>query len=118
MPVFLIVMFVVTVSPGTMARSAPYLLIVAQVAELVDTLPPSVERQVTVPALFFSSMIRVPVPAVFTLFWIDALKAANVGVMPSASTRDETPPAMRMGREALRFLVVVSDMRVSLGARP
>jgi hypothetical protein len=55
-------------------------------------------------------MVRAPEPAVLTVFWMEAVKAENVGDIPSASTNDETPPARMSGRESLRFLEVISDM--------
>jgi len=59
-------------------------------------------------------MTSLPVPAVLVSLVIDAVNAENVGDIPRASTSDDTPPAMTSGRDALRFLEVVSDMEMFL----
>src|SRR5450759_15995 len=79
----------------------PYLLVPGKGAAFSDTPPPSVLRQVMVPELSVSCITIVPVPALFTSPKIEAVKAPNVGVMPRASTTDDTP-ALRM-RDIERF---------------
>src|SRR5665647_3296104 len=108
-PVFLMLIVVVTVWPGIMPRLAPYLSIVMQVALLVE-IPAASLLQVTVPAALVSCITRVPEPAVSTVFWMEALKAEKVGDIPKASTSDDTPPARTSGRESLRFFEEVSDL--------
>jgi hypothetical protein len=93
-----------------MVKLPPYLLIVEHVAELVEMLPPSVLRQVTVPAAFDSCMTSAPEPAVLLVFWIEAVNAEKVGDMLRARTNDETPPAMIRGSERCRFC-----LRLSIG---
>jgi len=112
LPVFLMLTVVTAEVPGTMVVLPPYLLMPMQMAELVAREPPSVLLHVVVfvPTVADSSMMREPMPAVLTVFWIEALKAENVGDIPRASTSDETPPARTSGRESLRFFEEVSDM--------
>lgn len=93
-PTFLMVTVVLTVWPGAIAVFPPYLLIVAQVAELVATLlpVPSVLKQVTLPLAFCSCMITVPAPAVSTEFVIDAVNAAKLLFIDIAKMTAPTPP--------------------------
>src|SRR5665647_717382 len=114
-PLFVMVTFVVASAPPGTSRVVvpPYLLFVTHVAVLLlpSVLPVgrlSVLRQV--PPGPTSCMINVPVPAVLSVLVICAVKAENVGDIPSASTSDDTPPARTSGRESLRFFEEVSDM--------
>src|SRR5674476_64786 len=113
LPTFLMVTVVMLAAPPGV-RSVPvppYLLIEAQVAALPERpLGPSVLRHGLLVPAEDSSMMRVPVPAVLALLVIEALKAENVGDIPSASTSDETLPARTSGRESLRFFEEVSDI--------
>jgi len=74
-----------------MTWSPPYLFIAEQDAAFTASPPSSVLRQVMVPELSVSCITIVPVPALFTSPKIEAVKAPNVGVMPRASTSDDTP---------------------------
>lgn len=74
-PVFLILMSVLTVWPGTMAMLPPYLLIVAQVALFVETEPPSVLLHTIEPSALVSCIVSVPVPSVLAEFLMLATKA-------------------------------------------
>ncbi len=76
-PMFLMFTVVTTDCPGTIVVLPPNLLIVVQVEELVDTVPPSVEVQVVVPAELVSCMTRTPEAAVLLLFVMLAANPAD-----------------------------------------
>jgi len=100
-PIFRIYVTTTALSPGRMPRSPPYLFMAEQDAAFSQTPPPSVLRQVMVPELSISCITIVPVLALVTSPEIEAVKAPNVGVMPRASTSDDTP-ALRT-RDIERF---------------
>lgn len=103
-PVFLIVIAVLTVLPGVIVVLPPNLLIVEQVAEFVDTEPPSVLEQVTVPPAFCSCIVSVPVAAVLLLFVMLAANPDRVPVSESARSTDAKTPAMiATGAKRSRF---------------
>lgn len=103
-PVFLIVMVVLTVWPGTIVVEPPYLLIVEQVAVLLVTLlpVPSVLRHVTVPAAFCSCMITVPAAAVLIELVIEAVNAARLDVIVRAMIATPARPVTRASSESRR----------------
>lgn len=104
LPMFLIVMGVVTVLPGVMVVLPPNLLIVEQVAALVETEPPSVLRQVTVAPAFCSCMTSAPVAAVFCVFWMLATKPDMVPVrLSERSTAPSTPAPRATGAKRRRL---------------
>ena len=72
-----------------MVVSPPKLLMVEQDAASRSIPPPSVLRQLIVPELSVSCITIVPEPALLRLPEIEAVKAPNVGDMPTASTSDE-----------------------------
>lgn len=94
-PVFLIVIDVDTVFPGVIVVLPPNLLMVEHVAAFVETLPPSVLAQVTLPAAFCSCMTSVPLAAVFELFVMEAANPDNVPVSDSDSITAAAIPATR-----------------------
>lgn len=89
-PAFLMVTEVTTGTPGTMVVLPPNLLMVEQVEELVDTVPPSVDVQVTVPAALVSCMTRTPDAAEFVLF---VILAANPASEPDKVVNDSAATA-------------------------
>jgi hypothetical protein len=96
-PVFLIEIAVFTVLPGVIVVLPPNLLIVEQVAEFVETEPPSVLRQVTVAPAFCSCMISVPLPAVLLLFVMLAANPERVPVSERESRTAAKIPVRRCG---------------------
>jgi hypothetical protein len=75
---------VTTACPGTIVVLPPNLLIVVQVDELVDTVPPSVDVQVDVPVELVSCMTRTPEAAVLVLL---VMLAANPASEPDRVVR-------------------------------
>lgn len=92
-PVFLIVIDVLTACPGTIAVFPPNLLMLAQVAALVDTDDPLVLEHVTLPAAFDSCIVNVPVAAEFVVFVMLAAKPESVPVNDSDRRRAAATPA-------------------------
>jgi hypothetical protein len=114
-PTFLMVMGVTTAVPGTMAWLPPNLLMVLHVEVLVDMLPPSVLRQVTVPELFCSCMIRAPVPAVFWLLVMLATNPERVPVSDSERIRAAAAPvASAIGVNLRRLACELVDIELCL----
>lgn len=105
-PVFLIVIDVVEVAPGTSVVLPPNLLIVEQVAALVDTVPPSVLLQVaTTPEVVASCIVKTPDAAVFVLFEILATNPDRVPVIDSDNnTAPNTPAVIATGVNLRRFI--------------
>src|SRR5664280_1454821 len=96
-------------SPGRMPRSPPYLFIAEQDAAFTERPPPSVLRQVMVPELSLSCITTVPAPALFMASTIEAVNPPRVGVMPRASTSDDTPPLrMRDNERCFNNLAMVT----------
>lgn len=110
-PVFLIEIAVLTVLPGVIVVLPPNLLIVEQVAALVETEPPSVLRQVTVAPAFCSCMTRVPVAAELALFVMLAANPDSVPVRESESrTAAKMPARSATGAKRIRFSAEVRSL--------
>ena len=110
-PVFLIEIAVLTVLPGVIVVLPPNLLMVEQVAELVDTEPPSVLRQVTVAPAFCSCMISVPLPAVLLLLVMLAANPERVPVSERESrTAAKIPARSATGAKRIRFSAEVRSL--------
>jgi hypothetical protein len=105
-PVLVRVTVVAVESPGSIARSPPYLLIVEHVALFVEMPPPSVELQTELPEDSCNEMV--PDPAVFAEFVIDAVKAATAGLMDPARTSEANTPQSAAIR-ARRFTLCVKS---------
>jgi len=89
----------------------PNLLIVEQVAEFVETEPPSVLRQVTVAPAFCSCMISVPLAAVLLLFVMLAANPDRVPVSERESRTAAKMPARRAtGAKRIRFSAEVRSL--------
>jgi hypothetical protein len=102
--VFLIEIAVLTVLPGVIVVLPPNLLIVAHVAEFVETEPLSVLRQVTVAPAFCSCMIRVPAPAVLLELVMLAANPDRVPVRERESrTAAKMPAVSATGAKRRRF---------------
>ena len=103
-PVFLMLIGVLTVTPGVMVVLPPNLLMVEQVAAFVETEPPSVLRQVTPAFALCSCMISVPAAAVLLLFVMLAANPDSVPVRESErSTAAKMPARSATGAKRMRF---------------
>lgn len=110
-PVFLIVMAVLTVLPGVIVVLPPNLLMVEQVAELVETEPPSVLLHVTVAPAFCSCMTSVPDAAVLLLLVMLAANPDSVPVSESERrTAAKTPARSATGAKRSRFSAGVRSL--------
>lgn len=109
-PVFLMVIGVVTVWPGIIMVDPPNLFIVAQVDEFVERPPPSVLRQVTVAPLFCSCMTSAPLAAVFVLLVMLATKPDNVPVIETdRSPTPITPVMIAIGAKRMRLFCLIDS---------
>jgi len=110
-PVFLIEIAVVTVLPGVIVVLPPNLLIVEHVAEFVETEPPSVLVQVTVPPAFCSCIVSVPLAAVLLLLVMLAANPERVPVSErESSTAAKMPARSATGANRIRFRAEVRSL--------
>src|ERR1700712_5553464 len=110
-------MVVATDTPGTMVVEPPNLLMVEQVAALVEIVPASVEVQVTVPVALVSCMTSAPEAAVLTELVMLATKPESVPVIETErSTAPRMPVVMATGakRRRLDFIAKWLDIVVSI----
>ena len=90
--------------PGVIVVLPPNLLMVEQVAALVETEPPSVLRQVTAALAFCSCMISVPLAAVLLLLVMLAANPERVPVSErERSTAAKMPARSATGAKRMRF---------------
>ena len=85
----------------------PNLFIDEHVEVLVETVPPSVERQVTVSPAFCSCITSAPEATVFVLLLIEAVNPASVpDIETESSTAASVPVTIAIGAKRTRFALL------------